>query len=404
METSEAEGPGAGALEADEVAATGGGPSYSSVVLALAYHTWADGIARQMSWSPDRVAQQLTVDPQVRWLMVANPLRSHLSRLRRRPLRFDADFPDHESRWLVQPRRWRRGDSMTHRSSVAAYRRLDGWLRERSMELGSGDTVLVTCHPVLAAVADRARWADVVYYGWDDWLADPRLEAGRDLMSWSYRSMAERDVQVIGVTDAIVERIGATRSAVVPNGIRTSDHETPVRPPSWFEALEGPVAFYAGSLEGRIDVDALEQLARDLPGWNVVLVGQLDDPPWFATLADRPNVHIRGREPRPAVLAMMAAAQVCLVPHRRTPMTEAMSPLKLFEYLASGAAVVASDLAPMRGVSDRCLMVEPGAPLAPAVLRAASLPPASAAEITEFRREHDWSARYRQWRRAALGG
>jgi glycosyltransferase involved in cell wall biosynthesis len=293
---------------------------------------------------------------------------------------------------------------MVHRSSVAAYRRLDGWLQERSNELVSEDTVLVTCHPVLAAVADRERWVDVVYYGWDDWLADPRLEAGRGLLSWSYRSMAERDVQVIGVTDAIVERIGAARSVVVPNGIFTADHESSVAPPSWFDALEGPVALYAGSLEGRIDVDALERLARDLPDWNVVLVGQLDDPPWFASLATRPNVHIRGREPRPAVLAMMAAAQVCLVPHRRTPMTEAMSPLKLFEYLASGAAVVASDLAPMRGVSDRCLMVEPGTPLAPAVLRAASLPPASAAELTEFRRQNDWSARYRQWRRAALGG
>jgi glycosyltransferase involved in cell wall biosynthesis len=373
-------------------------------VLALAYHTWADGVARQMSWSPDRVAQQLCVDPQVRALTVANPLRSHLSRLRRRPMPADVDFPRDASRRLVQPRRWRRGDSMSIRSAVAAYQRLDDWLQRRSDEMGRHDTVLVSCHPVLAAVADRDRWADVVYYGWDDWLADPRLEAGRDLMSWSYRSMAERDVQVIGVTDAIVERIGSARSVVVPNGIFTSDHEAPAGPPPWFEALEGPVALYAGSLEGRIDVDALERLARDLPDWNVVLVGQLVDPPWFARLAGMPNVHITGREPRPAVLAMMAAAEVCLVPHRRTPMTEAMSPLKLFEYLASGAAVVASDLAPMRGVSDRCLRVEPGTALAPAVLRAASLPPASAAEITEFRRTNDWSARYRQWRRAALGG
>lgn len=387
-------------------AATGhtDGPLHSSVVLALAYHTWADGRSRQMSWSPDRVAQQLCDDPQVRRLMVADPLRSYLARLRRRQLAPDSGFPQDPSRSLVQPRRWRRWDATSIPSSVAAYQRLDGWLGRRSDSLGLGRAALVTCHPVLAAVADRDRWADVVYYGWDDWLTYPRLADARELMSWSYATMAARDVKVIGVSEAIVHRVGAARSAVVPNGVCATDHEATASVPTWFDELEGPVAFYAGALEERVDVEALERCAQDLPDWNLVLVGQLQHPSMFARLAELPNVHIHGLEPRPAVLAMMAAADVCLVPHRRTPMSEAMSPLKFFEYLASGAAVVASDLAPMRGVSDRCLLVEPGAPLAPAVLAASRMPGASAEEIARIRYDNDWDTRYRDWRVAALGG
>jgi glycosyltransferase involved in cell wall biosynthesis len=375
----------------------------SSVVLSLAFHTWADGVARQMSWSADRVAQQLCADPEVDTLLVADPLRSQLARLRRRSVARDETFPSGPGRRLVHPRRWRRGDSADRDSSARAYRRLDRWLAARNAEAGWPQAVLVTCHPVHAAVADRDRWADVVYYGWDDWLTFPPLAAERDLLAWSYAEMAARDVKVVGVTRAIVERVGAPRGVVVPNGIARVDHEAPASAPAWFEALDRPVALYAGALEDRVDADALERLARDLPDWRLVLVGHMAEPARFERLLALPNVLYRGLRPRPEVLAMMAAAQVCLVPHLRTPMSVAMSPLKLYEYLASGAPVVATDLEPMRGVSDRCLLLEPGEPLAPAVLRAARLPRVSAAELARFREAHDWSSRYRDWAAAALG-
>jgi teichuronic acid biosynthesis glycosyltransferase TuaH len=66
--------------------------------------------------------------------------------------------------------------------------------------------------------------------------------------------------------------------------------------------------------------------------------------------------------------------------------------------------VVATDLPPMRGISDRCLLVEPGQPLAPAIVEAATLPDSTTAELAAFRERHDWSHRYRDWRAAALGG
>jgi teichuronic acid biosynthesis glycosyltransferase TuaH len=263
--------------------------------------------------------------------------------------------------------------------------------------------VLVSCHPVLAAVADRAAWADVVYYGWDDWMAYPPFGHAKALFSYSYAQMAARDVNVIGVTQAIVDRIGAPRGSVVPNGISAADYEK-VRPlPRWFTELTHPIALYAGSLEERVDVTAVDECARDLPDWTFVLVGHLGSPALFARLQGRPNVFVRGLEPRPSVLAMMTESDVCLIPHRRTPMSVAMSPLKLYEYLGAGAPVVATDLPPIRGVSDRCLLVEPGSPLAPAVLAAAALPAVSSEDLAAFRQENDWSQRYRVWRDAALG-
>lgn len=380
------------------------GSTSPPVVFALAYQTWADGVARDMSWSADRIAQQLAHDPDVPELVVADPLRSQFARLRRRAIGTGAGFPTDGSRKFVQPRRMRRHDSLRSSSTFRAYERLDRWLARSVHDLTQAAPVLVSCHPVLAAVADRSRWADVVYYGWDDWLAFPPFQSARDLLKKSYLEMAANDVNVIGVTQAIVDRIGALRGTVVPNGISAADYDRLGSIPQWFTQLDRPLALYAGALEERVDVAAIDQLARDLPGWTIVLVGYMHQPSLFARLADRPNVIIRSHEPRQSVLAMMATADVCLIPHRRTAMSVAMSPLKLYEYLGAGAVVVATDLPPMRGVSSRCLLVEPGAPLAERVEAAAAVPAASTEEVAAFRREHDWSRRYRTWRSAAFGG
>jgi hypothetical protein len=375
--------------------------AHDSIVFALAYQTWADAVERDMSWSADRIAYHLIHDPEIKALLVANPLRSQLARLRKREIADDADFPKNKSRSLVHPRRLRRHDSLRLPPNLRAYTHLDRWLQKRVFS--EDPPVLVTCHPVLAAVADRSAWTDVVYYGWDDWLNYPPFRPVQNLLSRSYGEMAARDVNVIGVTQAIVDRIGAPRGSVVPNGISAADYDRLGPVPTWFAELSGPIALYAGSLEERVDVAAVEECARDLPSWTFVLVGHMAEPALFAGLATCANVLVRAPEPRSSVLAMMAASNVCLIPHRRTPMSVAMSPLKLYEYLGAGAPVVATDLPPLRGVSDRCILIEPGSPLAPAVLAAAALPSALGDEVAAFRQQNDWSQRYRSWRAAALG-
>ncbi len=378
-----------------------GGPP--DVVFSFAFETWADAYRRDMSWSADRMLERLLDDPEVGRVLVADPLRSRLTAWRHAARNAAAPFPDNGRASLVRPLRWRRRDAGGRRTAAASYRRLDSWLQRRARHAGLERPRLVTCHPVHAAVADRSAWADVVYYGWDDWAAHVPFAAQHETFRWAYAQLAARDVAVCAVTPAIVERIGAGRSTVVPNGMSAADYDRLPAVPEWFAGLPRPIALYAGTLEGRVDAGAVAAAARDLPHWSFVLVGTMVESAPFDGLADLANVTVRERHERPEVLAMMAAADVGMIPHRRTPMTEAMSPLKLYEYLGAGAPVVATDLPPMRGISDRVVLVDEGQPLAPALVAAADHTRLGGPALAAWRRQHDWDARYGVWRAAALG-
>jgi hypothetical protein len=346
------------------------------------------------------MAEQLVDDPSIEELVVVDAYRSRLARLRRGRGDWDAGFETTTSRRLLHPQRWRRLDGRRAAPTVREYRALDGWLASRSA--GIAAPVLITCHPVHAAVADRGHWSDVVYYGWDDWRSYPPFAGVRSMFDWAYREMARLETNVIGVTTAIVDRVGSPRGSVVPNAVSAADFDRLPPVPDWFGELSGPVAFYAGSLDDRIDLPGVFRAADDLPEWTFCIVGPVELPGLLTDLRPPPNVVVRPPVGRLEVLAMAQASSVCLIPHRRTEMTEAMSPLKLYEYLGAGRAVVASDLEPMRGAGDRVVLVEPGALLAPAIERAAALEPPGETELHRWRAANDWSARYAEFRSAAL--
>lgn len=367
----------------------------------LTYRTWADGHADGHFRSGQAIVKRLVDDVDVESVTVVDPFRNWLRTLAPHP-DLDGCFPPGVARRLTRPGRWSRGDPVGP-DMLPAYRRLERRIR-RAAPPGS---VLVACHPVLAAVADPGAWRDVVYFGWDDWAIedDGLFAAAGGAIRWSYDEMARRDVNVITVSRTIADRIGAGRSTVVPNGVDVSqlDDDTPA--PDWFRALEGPVALWVGSLERRVDTAALAACARELGReWTIVLVGPVADPGVLDELATLDNVVVRGWHPRGEVLAMIRASRVCLLPHVRSPLTEAMSPLKLYEYLAAGRPTVSTDLPPVRGVSDRVLLVPPGGPYAPAVRAASQMPEPSAEELDAFRAEHDWSARYERFKTAVLSG
>jgi glycosyltransferase involved in cell wall biosynthesis len=151
---------------------------------------------------------------------------------------------------------------------------------------------------------------------------------------------------------------------------------------------------YAGTVDARLDVEAFRALAAD--GFDVRVAGPLVDAGVRAALADVPGVELLGSRPRAEVVALTQDADVCVLAHHRTPLTEAMSPLKLYEYLASGTPVVATRLpGAVVAADDRVVWVEPGADHAAGARAAVALGRQPEPERLAAVQAMSWRARHR---------
>jgi glycosyltransferase involved in cell wall biosynthesis len=192
---------------------------------------------------------------------------------------------------------------------------------------------------------------------------------------------------------------GAPRlSAVIPNGV-----DRPQTLPEKYWAHAGQHIIYAGSFfpwKGAADLVAA---AARLPGCRIELVG--GEPQRVAQLrasipAGGAEVMLGGQLKHSLALERLGAACIAVLPNRDDPDSAFTSPIKLFEYMAAGCAVAATDLPAVREIlgEDEAAWARPGdvASLAGAIA-ALVREPQRARELGERLREksrrYTWSAR-----------
>ncbi|HET9197651.1 MAG TPA: glycosyltransferase [Solirubrobacterales bacterium] len=378
------------------------GSEERDVVFSFAYASWGTAVARGMCFSEDRMVETLLAHPAVRRLLVAETPRSLPLKLARDRLRPPPRFPAGEDASLYGPTRLRRQDPRGVGAIERSFRRWDAQLRRVAGRRGLERPALITTHPLIAGFAP-AEWASsVTFYAYDDLAESQPLRRLWPAYREAYRRIRASGRAVAAVSPAILEAIQPSgQSAVVPNGVDPVEWEAPGAPPTWFAELPGPRLLYVGSLESRVDVGAIAAAAAAMPDASFALVGPLLEAAHFEPLRGLANVRFLPPASRAEVVALVAAADACLIPHVDTPLTRAMSPLKLYEYLAGGAPVAALDLAPIRDVSPRVLIRDE---LTEAIGAALALGRASEEERLTFARANSWRERQETIVQMALKG
>lgn len=366
-------------------------------VFTFSYETYNDAVARGMMRPPDRILQTLMTSDRVGGLLVANPFRSLPSVLGRRMTGADAPFPSGPRRRLVQPSRLVRADPTSPSRLLATMRRFDEVLRENAEEMGLTAPRVITTNPLVAAFAPFAWAATVTYFGRDDWLSAEARKPYWPAYRAAYQQISEAETGVAAVSQQIIDRIRPRGPwAVVPNGVDPGEWTGPVPPaPEWLARIPGPRAIYVGTLDSRLDVDGLVVLARARPDVSFVLLGPSGDGSAVNVTRGIPNIHVHDGVGRAELVASLRNSQVSLLAHRRTPLTEAMSPLKVYEYLAAGLPVVSVDLPPVRGLGDRVLFADSTAEMADGLDDALHLGVLGEEERLRWLDENSWSARHR---------
>lgn len=142
-------------------------------------------------------------------------------------------------------------------------------------------------------------------------------------------------------------------AADVEHFARAALPETAV--PEEIRRLPRPVLGFVGVIHDWIDQDLIAYIAERRPDWTVAMIGPVGAGINVDRLKALPNVHFFGRKTKEEMPGYLKGFDVCLNSFRKNELTERVSPLKFYEYLASGRPVVSVE---MPGVMEFAGLIE----------------------------------------------
>jgi len=148
---------------------------------------------------------------------------------------------------------------------------------------------------------------------------------------------------VYATSSALVEKISKIRKDVIylPNGVNydffiNSDRSELL--PEAFRKKTKPIAVYVGTIGEWFDCESLGQAAMALPKVDFVVVGPVRRD--VTELKAIRNITFCGPAPYESVPSIMKHSDVGIIPFKINALTDAVNPIKLFEYFSCGLPVV----------------------------------------------------------------
>ena len=202
---------------------------------------------------------------------------------------------------------------------------------------------------------------------------------------WTEHELFARPLlaRVVAITHALARDLqdihhglGPLPVLVAPDCADPPDPGTAVSAPDLPGRPDAPRIGYVGHLYNGRGIDLILDLAGRLPGFDFHLVGgTAEDRARWEDPCPHPNVYFHGHLPPAALPGYFPLFDVVLAPYQRKVYTWGgieetgrwASPMKLFEYMAHGRAIIASDLPVLHEVlQDRvnCLLRPPDQPQA----------------------------------------
>jgi glycosyltransferase involved in cell wall biosynthesis len=274
----------------------------------------------------------------------------------------------------------------------------------REMRYFSEPPIAITTLPIVAdliGVLPVQRW---VYYCVDDFSVWPGLDQ-RTIGRMEAELVRTADV-VIAVSETLQDKLSrmGREARLLTHGVDLNLWNAQSLEDSTLPELSGlqrPLVVFWGLIDRRIDVDLVRQLATDLAIGTILLVGpELNQDPALQEIQRVVRLPPLPFERLP-LLAQQAA--VLIMPYADLPVTRALQPLKLKEYLATGKPAVARDLPAVRPWAD-CLDVadSPQAFSQAVRLRLAEGLPAAQRQARQRLNLESWAAKARDFEEWAL--
>jgi glycosyltransferase involved in cell wall biosynthesis len=272
--------------------------------------------------------------------------------------------------------------------------RINGVLLRRRLRRSIGQTADAVAwvylpHPAVLEAIEYGQWRAVVYDLCDD-LSDFAfvhpgiLSAERSLIAGSDLVVASS-----GALVAKAENLQARRVVCVPNAVDWSRFKN-VRP--WSGKVRR--LLYIGAVFEWFDEVLLATVAEARRDLIFRVVGPIRRP--LELLRRSPNVEIAGPVANSEVPREISDADIVIVPFRTGPLIAATDPLKVYEALAAGRPVIATEMPQLARFRPTVQIGRTPADWLAAIKKLEEDP--SAADVARMRlavaRNEDWSVRF----------
>ncbi|MFB4159244.1 glycosyltransferase [Geomicrobium sp. JSM 1781026] len=118
--------------------------------------------------------------------------------------------------------------------------------------------------------------------------------------------------------------------------------------PKEYEEIAGFIAVYIGALDKRFDFSVVSKLASNYSNLTIVIIGPIVNVKEAEKLKKHKNVKLLGSIDYSEIPSFLQHSDVALLPLSDHPANQGRSPMKLYEYLASGLPVVSKNLNDLR--------------------------------------------------------
>lgn len=213
--------------------------------------------------------------------------------------------------------------------------------------------------PGFPLLADLFTWDQVLYDCSDLW-SSPMNGKSSVLSSFRQSIISGAENRIIQkadtvfctstyLRDKVVEKRGTAEQVhVFENGVEFSlfAKEKEVAQNILPDNFKGTVLGFIGGIKPKLDFRLIAEAADQRPDWLFLFVGPDGTGPnsEFQTLLTKKNVVWTGSIPSNEVPKYMNLIDMGIMPYKKSPYNEAVFPLKLFEFLASGKPVVGMHL------------------------------------------------------------
>ena len=176
---------------------------------------------------------------------------------------------------------------------------------------------------------------------WEHWPTEPRISAFN--LDEEQSLMKECDSLVVTAREMAQRyRHNLPLPRLIANG---ADFEFFHKgdPHPALSALQKPVIGYYGAIAPWFNLELLIDLAKQRPHFTFVLIGAVHGID-IGPLRELPNVHLPGEKNYRELPAYLAGFDVCLIPFRINALTNAVDPVKMYEYCSQGKPVISSPM------------------------------------------------------------